>query len=583
MVRAKRNQNAKQQPFLNEEDDSDNDYSLQSQPQPPPRRGPNHYQQRGGYAPPPPSSSNKNAPLFTSSSFPAPLPPRVSRANPPILHYDTSNPGMLIGGGRGTTGRGRGVTGRGMDTRTNAGGGRNISSSSGVKFRSAESTQRTMNELAQKRHEKAERKRAGTLLISMVCLALGVHFVTSESPMFFGGFYEVENGGEHGGGVNPHFQSLRSKEYGVVVPMEDEKQSAKGDVDGIDDLLKKDKDGDKGGGDGDKDDSELFDGNKYDDEENYLPPVEEEKFEEGEEYLIPVRYYSDIKSPRRRSDSPFFFHIPRCGGQTVKDIVGKCLGLSQASNMGVQEGHGNDPQLAVVNLKDARYVNVDTTSIPGIERAIRLGLTKSKMADLITSSLFHDAADLFTLEHQGRAFTMLRHPVERAVSMYYYRTRGENADIDPSVTLEDYARGEGIENNWLTRFLTDRMEGELLKEDLDNAMDILSRKFLIGFLDDGEESIARMMKYFGWTYAEDSTKKMLQEDCVKELIDDGTNRNIEGYELPKKGTQAYALISWQTQFDVKLYEYALGVFETQTKHWGTKARKKALKKKKGGK
>eukprot|EP00957_Ditylum_brightwellii_P172126 13104134-Ditylum_brightwellii.AAC.1 len=55
------------------------------------------------------------------------------------------------------------------------------------------------------------------------------------------------------------------------------------------------------------------------------------------------------------------------------------------------------------------------------------------------------------------------------------------------------------------------------------------------------------------------------------------------YELPKRDTQAYALILWQTQFDVKLYEHVLGAFEMQTKHWDTKARKKVLKKKKDGK
>ena len=64
------------------------------------------------------------------------------------------------------------------------------------------------------------------------------------------------------------------------------------------------------------------------------------------------------------------------------------------------------------------------------------------------------------------------------------------------------------------------------------------------------------------------------------LIEVGSNRNMAGYELPKKGSQAYSLITWQTQFDIKLYEYAKEIFDSQTKAWGTKERKKADKKKK---
>jgi hypothetical protein len=56
---------------------------------------------------------------------------------------------------------------------------------------------------------------------------------------------------------------------------------------------------------------------------------------------------------------------------------------------------------------------------------------------------------LFDLDHKGRAMTILRHPIERAVSHYYYATRGDKAYIDPSVTLEDYAQGNGIENSKL--------------------------------------------------------------------------------------------------------------------------------------
>ena len=92
------------------------------------------------------------------------------------------------------------------------------------------------------------------------------------------------------------------------------------------------------------------------------------------------------------------------------------------------------------------------------------------------------------------------------------------------------------------------------------------------------------MKYAGWSYKDDGTERMKQEDCIKDLAGHGTNANPVEYELPKRGSQAHALISWQTQFDSKLYSYARELFEKQTKEWGTKERKKEMKKrkKKGG-
>ena len=124
------------------------------------------------------------------------------------------------------------------------------------------------------------------------------------------------------------------------------------------------------------------------------------------------------------------------------------------------------------------------------------------------------------------------------------------------------------------------MEGEITKEHLEQAKEILKRKFLVGFLDDGEETVYRIMKYFEWAFDDDETKRMQQEECIVDHIKEKTNPNEVEYELPKRGSQANALIKWQTRFDVKLYDYARKLFEEQTKHFGSKARKKLLRKKK---
>ncbi|KAL3794800.1 hypothetical protein ACHAW5_005221 [Stephanodiscus triporus] len=328
-----------------------------------------------------------------------------------------------------------------------------------------------------------------------------------------------------------------------------------------------------GGGEG----GETNDVEEY---EYRLPPPVEKTYDPEHEYLSPLRHFSDVSDPSRPdADTAFFFHVPRSGGSTVKTILGKCLILVQASEVGVRDGHGADPILQVVDVQESRFVNVDTTTVPGIQRAIDLGLVRSGLADVIVSSYFHEAAAMFDLDHQGRAFVVMRDPIDRATSMYYHRVK-TLGNLDATTTIEDYAQGNGIENNWMCRFLANRMAGELTKEDLDQAKEVLKTKFLIGFLDDLDEFVHQMMAFNGWKYSDDETAKMKQEDCVKELTSGGTNANAYEYEIPKRGSQAHALISWQTQFDSKLYAYAKELFDQQSKEWGTKDRKKALKKEK---
>jgi len=389
----------------------------------------------------------------------------------------------------------------------------------GVVFRDADSSARALQELAQKKQERLERKRAGILLGLLIFAAGAVHMVTKTAK------------------PSSQQQQKRDKTYNVGGKEVDY-------------------------GDGDKDGDgtmQLRSGN-----------------ETRRDSILDN--FADSMSEFQDTMTPFFFHVPRSGGQTIKDVVGLCLQKVQANSVGIREGHELDTTLQVVTIDNARYVNVDTTSKEGIDRAALMGFSSSQMADLVSSPYFLNAAkSLFTTDRQGRAFIILRQPVHRAVSMYHYKK--SLGLIDDSVSLEDFAQGNGIENNWMTRFLTNALEGDLKKSHLDQAKKVLSKKFLIGFLDDLEESMARVVKFSGWKADEDETKALMQEDCVRRKLTEGTNKNPTEYELPKMGSQAHALISWQTQFDMKLYEFAKQLFDIQTKQYGSKERKKELKKK----
>ena len=67
-----------------------------------------------------------------------------------------------------------------------------------------------------------------------------------------------------------------------------------------------------------------------------------------------------------------------------------------------------------------KFVNVDTTSPGAIEEARNIGLINSGLVQTIVSSFFYEATTLFTPVHKGRMITLLRHPVDRANSMFHY-------------------------------------------------------------------------------------------------------------------------------------------------------------------
>ncbi|KAL7480158.1 hypothetical protein ACHAW6_005867 [Cyclotella cf. meneghiniana] len=474
--------------------------------------------------------------------------------------------------------------------------------STGIKYRSASSTLRALEELKRKRLEAREKKRAMGILAVLIMIAAGVHMLGREGMIGFvtGGVVDTKHT-EHASAIDKVYGKNKDgtgEKLGVINSAQGKQQQPQDIVDSsknaaIPPIL--DTSAQNTGAVAVSDGlnppltnalaSSPNNPQTAGFEDYPLPPVKEKAYDEALQFLVPLRHFADVRDISRPSDTAFFFHVPRAGGSTIKDIVGKCLRLVQASEVGVRDGHGEDPVLQVLTVQESKYVNVDTTTINGIQRAVDMGLARSGMSDLIVSSYFHESATLFDLEHQGRAFVVLRNPIERAVSMYYHRLH-EVHDLDENVSIEDYAQGNGIENNWMTRFLANRMTGELTKDDLEQAKEILKEKFLIGFLDDLEESIYRIVKFNGWKYAQDETEKMKQEDCISDLIKIGSNINTDGYEIPKRGTQAYALIVWQTQFDTKLFDYAKTLFDAQTKTWGTKERKKLLKKekqkKKGG-
>ena len=120
------------------------------------------------------------------------------------------------------------------------------------------------------------------------------------------------------------------------------------------------------------------------------------------------------------AETPYFWDVHFTGESVVESIVSNCHGLVTACEMGLRQPNYDEGRLGVFELRGARYVNVDVASADGIERAARLGLAGSGLADVVTSPMFHDVVrGVFSERRRGRMFAMFRDPIDRALGMYY--------------------------------------------------------------------------------------------------------------------------------------------------------------------
>lgn len=267
----------------------------------------------------------------------------------------------------------------------------------------------------------------------------------------------------------------------------------------------------------------------------------------------------DEEEENQSTPTPLLWTIPFSGSTVTEEVFGQCLHLVQTSDLGVFNGHDSDDSLSVQQIRGHSYVNVDTTTEAGIQHANELDLVKSGISDVISTPLLHDVVrDLFDASHQGRAFVVLRNPIDRAMATYHYLTTGrfhgpdgETLDQLSSKTLLEYAESEFCDDNWLTRTLVNKPQGKLGQKDLNLAKGILRRKAIIGLYSDLATSLQHFVGVFGW----DAPSSW--NGCAADLIDRAYAREQDGF--PRLGTDepAYAQIQKKNKFDLELYDFAV--------------------------
>lgn len=284
--------------------------------------------------------------------------------------------------------------------------------------------------------------------------------------------------------------------------------------------------------------------------------------------------FADNTDPFRPGiDVPFYWRITKSASTATIGYLMICLDLVVASqkgaNVALQEG-----ELRIISEGDSRFVNVDVTTISGIERAEQQGLVTMPMLNFIVSGRLIEAADhIFTPNHRGRLFSIFRHPVERMVSMKeYLATAHWERKYNPqlvNMTMEEYIQNTNNPpmNNPVTRQLVNKQAKHipLVPQDLVVAKEILRTKCLVGLVDHLEESVLRFQLFFGWEAKQRrwNGKEIPYEECKQEYLVNGRNRNPH-YEKLEPNSATWKMLLTFHEFDVALYHYAVELFHEQS-------------------
>lgn len=211
-----------------------------------------------------------------------------------------------------------------------------------------------------------------------------------------------------------------------------------------------------------------------------------------------------------------------------------------------------------------RFVNVDMTTSEGLERANELQLAPSGVPDVVISSVLHDVLEVFNDNNRARAFAVLRHPLDRAVSKYY-----SDLASDPEVagmSLTQYVRSgkSRVENNYLTRFLTGQYGGALGVHHMDVARECLRRKFVIGLASDLPGTVRVFDHVFQWSGSNETALELggaaNVHACYDNILSALSDKSPPAVE---EGSEGWKLLVAQNWFDMKVYEYAEYLFQQQ--------------------
>lgn len=272
---------------------------------------------------------------------------------------------------------------------------------------------------------------------------------------------------------------------------------------------------------------------------------------------IPLHFnYLSINNATLRA-TPVFVSLPRSGGGTIRDIMGKCRGMVMAGAW-----IGSADSLQIVFENGMKQVTADLSTRDNRMRARDQGLKDADPHLFILTQNVVDTSDVFPGSFQAELWAWFRHPVERQISYYFWLKSLPlgHPQHHPSMqflSLSDWAQTPLHVPNAMIASLLGKPTLQMgwTEIDLYIAMNLLREKAKIGLLEQKTESLRRLLVFYrvGASGARECQERMLDYAWPS-----------MGHHAPiGKKSNSYQLIMQSNLLDMKLYEYASYLFDLQ--------------------
>ncbi|KAL7529944.1 hypothetical protein ACHAXR_003238 [Thalassiosira sp. AJA248-18] len=282
---------------------------------------------------------------------------------------------------------------------------------------------------------------------------------------------------------------------------------------------------------------------------NMMPLYLRDSLDENKVTLLDM-YSGGGQAVAKSSDVVFFWHIPRAMGSTMKNIMNFCFDLKRAERL------NEEPSMEYVRNN---ILNMDTSSPGGLAFSFANQLVNSGKVDVVISNYFLSGSVLFTDVHYGKTFTILRHPVDAALSLFHYR-RSFHKNFK-TLSFSEHVDSDSYLDNWMVRHLTGTMPWvELNESHLERAKIVMKQKIFVGIMTELGETLRQLKAHFGWQDREPL--------CANNFLhNEPSNVNDHPGLQGGRGGDSWNLVANKDRWDFGLYYYGLELFAEQRERY----------------
>lgn len=210
----------------------------------------------------------------------------------------------------------------------------------------------------------------------------------------------------------------------------------------------------------------------------------------------------------KEQQMPIFIHIPKTGGTTLNTIF---------------KSQYEPKQYLDHNFYIDRVTSFD-----------QLTAAEKESIEAVAGHYFYGTHEYFPKAH--RYFTMLRDPVDRVLSLYYFLQTYPGYERVREMTLEEYVKAEAEAYNFQTIMIC----GLDVRPSVTRAKKHLDTFAAVGITEMFDESIYLLQREFGWEHIHYKKDNITKKRKRKEQISPETISLIQEYN----------------EMDQEVYEYA---------------------------